>query len=430
MRDGGCYGHVDGPRFNTKAEIRGLAGVGVTAVSQTAGPETVLAGEAELPFALVGYATDYANGVQASATPVERLLELIAASTDTFARVLAEALPRIDPAALAPAGDRVPVPRRVTGRPAATRCTARRSRPPRSCSPARRRRPACSPGSRRVLDAARRAALQTLLVRRAAAWACAAAPGGAAVAVAVAAGGASEREAALAEVAALVPAEVEVFAQAGADAVRRGDRARRRRPGAPRAGRLPAPRPRARGGGARRLAEGCDVVFGATLEGGWYLAGLREPRPELLTVVPGAGERLAGIGTILERARAHDASVGMLRHERMVATPGDVAALLADPLLDRSCARRSAARDADGRLRAAGDPEVRVAVGRLARVEVVRVVARPPGRDAVVAREPVDRGDQRAPVRRPELAARVAEVELEVDQTRTGRPRPSRRRCR
>jgi purine nucleoside phosphorylase len=104
MRDGGCYGHVDGPRFNTKAEIRGLAACGVTAVSQTAGPETVLAGEAELPFALVGYATDYANGVQGEATPVERLLELIAASTETFARVLTEALPRIDPAELAPTG--------------------------------------------------------------------------------------------------------------------------------------------------------------------------------------------------------------------------------------------------------------------------------------------------------------------------------------
>jgi purine nucleoside phosphorylase len=104
IRDGGCYGHVDGPRFNTRAEIRGLAACGVTAVSQTAGPETVLAGEAELPFALVGYATDYANGVQAAATPVERLLELIAASTETFARVLAEALPRIDASALAPAG--------------------------------------------------------------------------------------------------------------------------------------------------------------------------------------------------------------------------------------------------------------------------------------------------------------------------------------
>jgi purine nucleoside phosphorylase len=104
MRDGGCYGHVDGPRFNTKAEIRGLAAAGVTAVSQTAGPETVLAGEAELPFALVGYATDYANGVQPVATPVERLLELIAASTGSFARLLAEALPRIEAVAPVPVG--------------------------------------------------------------------------------------------------------------------------------------------------------------------------------------------------------------------------------------------------------------------------------------------------------------------------------------
>ena len=37
-------------------------------------------------------------------TPVERLLELIAASTETFARVLAAAVPRIDEPALAPAG--------------------------------------------------------------------------------------------------------------------------------------------------------------------------------------------------------------------------------------------------------------------------------------------------------------------------------------
>jgi purine nucleoside phosphorylase len=104
MRDGGCYGHVDGPRFNTRAEIRGLAMAGVTAVSQTAGPETVLAGEAELPYALVGYATDYANGVQEAPTPVERLLELIAASTGAFGRLLGAALPLVDEAALAPTG--------------------------------------------------------------------------------------------------------------------------------------------------------------------------------------------------------------------------------------------------------------------------------------------------------------------------------------
>jgi purine nucleoside phosphorylase len=104
VRDGGCYGHVDGPRFNTRAEIRGLALAGVTAVSQTAGPETVLAGEAELPFALVGYATDCANGVQEEPTPVARLLELIAASTDAFGRLFAATLPRVEKAAPAPSG--------------------------------------------------------------------------------------------------------------------------------------------------------------------------------------------------------------------------------------------------------------------------------------------------------------------------------------
>src|SRR5438093_1343374 len=77
--DGGVYGHVDGPRFNTRAEIRGLAACGVTAVSQTAGPETVLCGEAQLPYALLGFLTDYANGVQAEATPVSTLVEMMAA---------------------------------------------------------------------------------------------------------------------------------------------------------------------------------------------------------------------------------------------------------------------------------------------------------------------------------------------------------------
>jgi purine nucleoside phosphorylase len=104
MRDGGCYGHVDGPRFNTKAEIRGLAQAGVTAVSQTAGPETVLAGELELPYALLGYVTDYANGVVDEATPVETLLEMMGRSTAVLASVLAATLPRIEASALAPTG--------------------------------------------------------------------------------------------------------------------------------------------------------------------------------------------------------------------------------------------------------------------------------------------------------------------------------------
>jgi purine nucleoside phosphorylase len=104
VRDGGCYGHVDGPRFNTKAEIRSLAAVGVTAVSQTAGPETVLAGEASIPFALIGYATDYANGVQEELLPVENLVRLVEASPAAFAATLAAALPRIAELSLEPVG--------------------------------------------------------------------------------------------------------------------------------------------------------------------------------------------------------------------------------------------------------------------------------------------------------------------------------------
>jgi purine nucleoside phosphorylase len=103
-REHGCYGHVDGPRFNTRAEIRSLALAGVTAVSQTAGPETVLCGEAELPYALLGYATDYANGVQDEATPVSELLRLIGASTEVFAAVLAAALPKLPERKPAPPG--------------------------------------------------------------------------------------------------------------------------------------------------------------------------------------------------------------------------------------------------------------------------------------------------------------------------------------
>jgi purine nucleoside phosphorylase len=103
-RDGGCYGHVDGPRFNTRTEIAALARAGVTAVSQTGGPEAVLCGEAELPFALMGYATDYANGISPDPTPVAELIRLMGESTATFAAVLAAALPRLEGAQLAPAG--------------------------------------------------------------------------------------------------------------------------------------------------------------------------------------------------------------------------------------------------------------------------------------------------------------------------------------
>jgi purine nucleoside phosphorylase len=96
---------VDGPRFNTPTEIAQLAACGVTAVSQTGGPETVLCGELELPFALIGFVTDYANEVvPGEPTPVASLIELMGASTQSFADVVAGALPRIAAGEPRPAG--------------------------------------------------------------------------------------------------------------------------------------------------------------------------------------------------------------------------------------------------------------------------------------------------------------------------------------
>ncbi len=105
VRDGGVYGHVDGPRFNTPSEIAQLARCGVVAVSQTGGPETVLCGELELPFALIGFVTDYANEVIPGATtPVATLIELMGASPAAFADVLAATVGRLAGGGARPGG--------------------------------------------------------------------------------------------------------------------------------------------------------------------------------------------------------------------------------------------------------------------------------------------------------------------------------------
>jgi glycosyltransferase A (GT-A) superfamily protein (DUF2064 family) len=187
--------------------------------------------------------------------------------------------------------------------------------------------PAALAGLAPLLDAGGRAALQALLLRRAARWAASAAPGGAHVAVYGGRAG---------DVAELLPPGVAALPVAGCErdellgaAIAKLGRGPLLVAGAdcPRLGAAHA------AAALSDLAAGCDVVFGATLEGDWYLAGLREPRAELLDVAPDAGRRPAGLAPVLRRAAELGAEVGMLRHERVLATPGDAAALLADPLL-------------------------------------------------------------------------------------------------
>jgi purine nucleoside phosphorylase len=102
-RKGGVYGHVDGPRFNTPAEIAWLATCGAVAVSQTGGPETVLCGELELPYALIGFVTDHANDARpGQTTPVATLQRLAGRSAQVFSDVIGRALARLTAASEPP----------------------------------------------------------------------------------------------------------------------------------------------------------------------------------------------------------------------------------------------------------------------------------------------------------------------------------------
>jgi purine nucleoside phosphorylase len=65
----------------------------------------VLCGELELPYALIGFVTDYANMIApADPTSVGTLAELMGRSSQVFADVLATAVPRIAAATPEPAG--------------------------------------------------------------------------------------------------------------------------------------------------------------------------------------------------------------------------------------------------------------------------------------------------------------------------------------
>lgn len=100
--EGGCYVHVDGPRFNTRTEIAALRAAGGTALSQTCGPEAVLAAELELPFALLGFGVDYANGVRDLPTPAEELAANLERHAAVATRIISRMMKDLAPDAELP----------------------------------------------------------------------------------------------------------------------------------------------------------------------------------------------------------------------------------------------------------------------------------------------------------------------------------------
>ena len=71
IKDGGVYGCTQGPRLETAAEIRRMAGDGADVVGMTAMPEAVLARELGIPYAQLSVVANYAAGIAESAQGIE-----------------------------------------------------------------------------------------------------------------------------------------------------------------------------------------------------------------------------------------------------------------------------------------------------------------------------------------------------------------------
>src|SRR5574343_1913649 len=71
VQDGGVYACTQGPRLETAAEIRRLAGDGADVVGLTAMPEAILARELNIPYAMLNVVVNYAAGIAESAQGIE-----------------------------------------------------------------------------------------------------------------------------------------------------------------------------------------------------------------------------------------------------------------------------------------------------------------------------------------------------------------------
>jgi hypothetical protein len=91
----------------------------------------------------------------------------------------------------------------------------------------------------------------------------------------------------------------------------------------------------------RDLDEGCAIALSSGFEARACLVALPRPDARLLELVCGGGERAAIVGLVESAGDAGE--VGFLRHERRLVTPGDAAALAADPLTDTELKKLAAA---------------------------------------------------------------------------------------
>jgi len=84
----GVYGAFEGPRFETKAEIRMARAAGVTVVGMTGVPEAVLAAERGIPYATLCLVANPAAGLGTEPITVADVNAVVAQGASTVTRIL------------------------------------------------------------------------------------------------------------------------------------------------------------------------------------------------------------------------------------------------------------------------------------------------------------------------------------------------------
>ena len=94
VEKGGVYAAFEGPRFETRAEIRMAQAMGATVVGMTGVPEVVLAKEKGLPFASLCLVANPAAGLGPEIT-VEEVMSVVAAGAQEVASIVNTAAERL-----------------------------------------------------------------------------------------------------------------------------------------------------------------------------------------------------------------------------------------------------------------------------------------------------------------------------------------------
>jgi 5'-methylthioadenosine phosphorylase len=86
---GVTYVCTEGPRFETKAEIKMFGKLGADVVGMTQVPEVVLAAEAGIPYAVVGVITNFAVGISPKKVSAEEVVAVMKQRKESLSKLLA-----------------------------------------------------------------------------------------------------------------------------------------------------------------------------------------------------------------------------------------------------------------------------------------------------------------------------------------------------